>query len=230
MYFNKVSCIAKKKEERQIIKILISKFEKIYGSIGIHPHESKKNPSINSDKIIKLRNDNKKILGIGETGLDFYYNHSDKVIQKKLFLEHIHAASILDLPVIIHSRNAEKETLEIIKSESKNTNLKTLLHCFTGSKSFAHALLDLGSYISISGIVTFKNSSDLVHTISSIPIERLLIETDSPYLSPVPLRGKSNEPSHLIHTANKLALIKNLGIEEIEKQTTKNFFDLFKIK
>ena len=133
----------------------------------------------------------------------------------------------LNIPIIVHSRNAEKETYEILKSEKKNSNLKILLHCFTGSTDFAKKLLDIGAYISVSGIITFKNSIDLVNTVKQIPIDKLLIETDSPYLAPMPLRGKSNEPSYIIHTIEKLSLIKNISKKDIMLNTTKNFNKLF---
>ncbi len=210
------------------IKKIVSKFQNIYGTIGIHPHESKNFESINKNAIIKYKKESKKIIGVGETGLDFYYNHSDKNIQKKVFLEHIEAAVDLDIPLIVHSRSAEKDTLEILKSYMKNTKLKTIVHCFTGSKNFANKLIDIGCYISVSGIITFKNSVDLSKTILDIPIERLLVETDSPYLSPSPNRGKSNEPSYIIHTVKKLSEIKNIDIQTVRQKTTNNFTKLFK--
>ena len=210
------------------IKKIVSKFQNIYGTIGIHPHESKNFKSINKNAIIKYKKESKKIIGVGETGLDFYYNHSDKNIQKKVFLEHIEAAVDLDIPLIVHSRSAEKDTFEILKSYMKNTKLKTIVHCFTGSKNFANKLIDIGCYISVSGIITFKNSVDLSKTILDIPIERLLVETDSPYLSPSPNRGKSNEPSYIIHTVKKLSEIKNIDIQTVRQKTTNNFIKLFK--
>ena len=152
-----------------------------------------------------------------------------KKIQKKLFIEHIQAASELDIPVIVHSRNAEDDTYEILKNEKKNSNLKILIHCFTGSKSFAKKLLDLNSYISISGIITFKNSSELAHTVSTIPIENLLVETDSPYLAPLPYRGKPNEPSYIIHTIDKLSHIKKVSKKTVMTYTTNNFRKLFNL-
>ena len=159
---------------------------------------------INFSSISKLRNSHKKIIGIGETGLDYYYNYSDKLIQKKIFIEHIKAAAESNIPLIVHSRNAELDTYEILKSEKSNCNLKVLVHCFTGSKDFAKKLIDIDCYISVSGIITFKNSDELTNTISYIPIDKLLIETDSPYLAPIPFRGKSNEPSYIIHTLEKI--------------------------
>ncbi len=214
------------KSFEKIIKI-ITKYPSIYGSYGIHPHESEFNSNINSSKILEKINLSKKIIGIGETGLDFYYNHSKKEKQQSLFIEHINAAQESDLPVIVHTRSAESKTYDILKSEFKNKKFKILIHCFTGSKDFAYKLLDLGCYISASGIVTFKNSSELADTFKLIPNDRILVETDSPYLSPDPLRGKSNEPSHIIHTIRFLSKLKNLNENDLSKITTQNFFNLF---
>ena len=216
-------------ESFEKIKLIVEKYKNIYGTFGIHPHESKKYTNIDSKFIFKLKNKYKKIIGIGETGLDFYYNHSDKKIQKESFVEHISAASQLNIPVIVHSRNAETDTYEIIKSEKKNSNLKVLIHCFTGSKDFAKKLIDINCYISVSGIITFKNSIELIDTVSTIPIENLLVETDSPYLAPMPYRGKPNEPSYIVHTVEKLSLIKNISKQYVISNTTNNFKKLFKL-
>ena len=207
------------------IKILVNKDEIIYGTYGIHPHEAK-NDKVNSDKIIAEIKTNNKIIGIGETGLDFYYNHSDKDDQITSFEEHIKAAINLNIPLIIHSRNAEKETLEVF-NKYKNQNLKILMHCFTGSKKFAENLLSFGAYFSASGIITFKNSLELQNTFKFIPLNRILIETDSPYLAPVPNRGKQNEPSYVKYTAQKLADIKNISNIDLINNTTSNFNSLF---
>jgi len=214
-------------ESFEKIKILIEKYNNIYGTFGIHPHETKNFQNVNSNYILKIKKKYKKIIGIGETGLDFYYNHSDKNIQKKSFVDHIQAASELNVPVIVHSRNAETETFDILYSEVKNSNLKILIHCFTGSAEFAKKLIDINCFISISGIITFKNSVDLTKTVSNIPIEKLLVETDSPYLAPLPHRGKPNEPSYIIHTVDKLAQIKNTPKEKVALHTTNNFKLLF---
>ena len=211
------------------IKIITNKYKNVYGTFGIHPHESKDFTHVNESFILKTQSQNKKIIGIGETGLDFFYNFSDKDIQKKSFIEHINAASKLNIPVIVHTRNAEKETYEILKSENKNSNLKILIHCFTGSKEFAKKLLDINCYISVSGIITFKNSKELVKAVNLIPLENLLVETDSPYLTPDPFRGKTNEPSYIIHTVSKLSEIKKTSKENVMKLTTNNFKKLFKI-
>ena len=207
------------------IKLLVKQDDIIFGTYGIHPHEAK-NDKVNSDIIIKEVKNNDKIIGIGETGLDFYYNHSDKDDQITSFEEHIKASIELNIPLIVHSRNAEKDTLEIF-SKYRNKNLKILMHCFTGSKEFAENLLSLGAYFSASGILTFKNSLELQETFKSIPLSKLLIETDSPYLAPVPNRGKKNEPSYVKYTAQKLADIKNISNLDLINNTTSKFNNLF---
>ena len=207
------------------IKELVKKDKMIFGTYGIHPHEAK-NDIISSKQIINEIKKEKKIIGIGETGLDFYYNHSDKTDQIKSFEEHIKASIELNIPLIIHSRNAEDFTFEIL-NKFKEYNLKILMHCFTGSKLFSERLLDLDAYFSASGIITFKNSLELQETFKFIPLEKVLIETDSPYLAPVPYRGKKNEPSFVKYTAEKLAIIKNVSTEQLIKATTNNFNTLF---
>ena len=217
-------CTTLKSFER--IKILVNKDEMIFGTFGIHPHEAK-NDKITSDIIINEIKNNNKIIGIGETGLDFYYNNSDKIDQIKSFEEHIKASIVLDIPLIIHSRNAEQETLEIF-NKYKNDKLNILMHCFTGSKKFAEDLISIGAFFSASGIITFKNSLELQKTFKFISLDKLLIETDSPYLAPVPNRGKQNEPSFVKFTAQKLADIKQISNLDLIKNTTKNFNKLFK--
>ena len=212
------------------IIIIVDKYKNVNGTFGIHPHETTNHQEVNSSYITNIVKKNKKIIGIGETGLDFYYNHSDKKTQKKSFAEHIEAASQLDIPVIVHSRNAEDSTYEMIKSESRNTKVKFLIHCFTGTKEFAKKLVDLNCYISLSGIITFKNSNDLVEAVRHIPVENMLVETDSPYLAPAPYRGKTNEPSYIIHTIDKLSKIKQVSKDSIISYTTSNFNNLFSIK
>jgi len=212
------------------IKVIVKKYKNVYGTIGIHPHETNKNLDFSHKDIINYVKTNPKIIGIGETGLDFFYKHSDKKSQIKLFTEHLKASTILNIPAIVHSRNAEEETLKIIRDEiKKNKNLKVLIHCFTGSHGFASQLIDLGCYISLSGIITFKNSQTLVKTVETIPLNKMLIETDSPFLAPVPKRGKTNEPSFIKHTAEKLAAIKKINFNEISKKTSENFLLLFNL-
>ena len=207
------------------IKNIIDKDEMIYGTIGIHPHETNEN-LISAENIVKNFNENLKIIGIGETGLDFYYNNSDKNKQINSFNEHIKASIETNAPLIIHSRNAEKDTFDILNNY-KNDNVKILMHCFTGSKKFAEKLLDLNAYFSASGIITFKNSIDLQKTFKFLPLEKILIETDSPFLAPVPNRGKKNEPSYIDFTAKKLAEIKDITKPELIQITTDNFNKLF---
>ena len=207
------------------IKDIITEDEIIFGTIGIHPHETDNN-EISVDEIVKNFDENPKIIGIGETGLDFYYNNSDKEKQIKSFKKHIEASIKTNSPLIIHSRNAEDETFEIL-NQYHDKKLKILMHCFTGSKNFAERLLKLNAFFSASGIITFKNSLDLQKTFKFLPLDKILIETDSPYLAPVPNRGKKNEPSFLSFTAQKLADIKDLTKQEITKITTTNFNKLF---
>jgi len=207
------------------IKVIIEKDQMIYGTFGIHPHETENN-LVTKETIIKFVKENNKIIGIGETGLDFFYNHSDKSKQIESFKTHIEASIDLNIPIIIHSRNAEDETFKILNLY-KNKNLKILMHCFTGSLEFSKKLLSLNAYFSASGIITFKNSLDLQKTFETIPLEKLLIETDSPFLAPIPMRGKKNEPSFIKYTLSKMALLKDVSNEKMTTITTNNFNMLF---
>ena len=207
------------------IKNILKLDEIIYGTFGIHPHETKTN-IVTKNVIVENINQNHKLIGIGETGLDFYYNHSDKEKQIESFNQHIEAAIELELPLIVHSRNAEEETFEIL-NEYKNKNPKILMHCFTGSYVFFKKMEKLNSYFSASGIITFNNSSDLQNTFTKIPNNKLLVETDSPFLAPVPMRGKTNEPSFIKYTLKKLADLKKINEIEMINLTTKNFETLF---
>ena len=209
------------------VENLVKKDQIIYGTFGIHPHEANTN-SISKDKIIKNVSKNNKIIGVGETGLDFYYNNSDKVSQINSFEEHILASIELNKPIIIHSRNAEDETFELL-NKYKNQNIKILMHCYTGSLELAKKMLDLNSYFSASGIITFKKSVDLNNTFNFIPSDKILIETDSPFLAPVPKRGKTNEPSYLKYTLEHMAKIKNTSPQEMELITSQNFKKLFEL-
>ena len=204
---------------------IINKDPMIYGTFGIHPHESE-NDIVAKEQIKKNIESHNKIIGIGETGLDFYYNNSDKKKQIKSFEEHIQASIDLNVPLIVHSRNAEKETFDIL-NKFKDENLKILMHCFTGSKEFAEKLLKFNTFFSASGIITFKNATVLQNTFTSLPLDKLLIETDSPFLAPEPNRGKKNEPSFIIFTAEKLAKLKNISTKELIIKTTNNFNSLF---
>ena len=209
------------------IKTIVKTDKMIFGTYGIHPHETENN-TVNKNTIIKAVKENNKIIGVGETGLDFFYNHSNRDKQISSFKAHIEASIELNKPIIIHSRNAESETFDILNSY-KNSELKILMHCFTGSLEFSKKLLTLDAFFSASGIITFKNSADLQDTFKTIPLEKLLIETDSPFLAPIPMRGKKNEPSFIKYTLEKLSLLKETSIERMSNITTHNFNKLFNL-
>jgi len=199
--------------------------EIIYGTYGIHPHETKNN-KVTKKVIIENIKKHPKIIGIGETGLDFYYNHSQKDEQINSFKKHIEASIEINLPIIVHSRNAELETFAIL-NEYRNHKPKILMHCFTGSYEFFKEMEKLNSYFSASGIITFNNSLDLQKTFSKIPNSKLLVETDSPFLALIPMRGKKNEPSFIKYTIKKLADLKGIDETEMINITSKNFENLF---
>ena len=222
---NKILTICTTKESYKNILSIVKHDPMIYGTFGIHPHETNKD-KVTKDQILNEISKEKKIIGVGETGLDFYYNNSDKEAQIKSFHEHIEASIDLNMPLIIHSRNAENETFDIL-NEYANRNIKILMHCFTGSLNFAKKLMKLNAYFSASGIITFNNSLDLQKTFEQIPADKLLVETDSPFLAPVPMRGKKNEPSYVKYTLEKLSNIKSINSQELDKITTNNFNNLF---
>ena len=207
------------------IKKIIELDEMIYGSIGIHPHETS-DDRMEKEFIIDNANKYKKIIGVGETGLDFYYENSKKNDQIRSFIEHIEASIILKYPLIVHSRSAEKETFDILNNY-KNSDVKILMHCFTGSREFAKKMMSLNAYFSASGIITFKNSIELQETFKLIEKDKILIETDSPFLAPVPMRGKKNEPSYIKYTLQKLSELKSLNFDDLEEITNNNFEKLF---
>jgi TatD DNase family protein len=203
---------------------IVEKYENIYGAIGIHPNSTTSHLN-DLDKLIDIRKKSKKIISFGETGLDYFYKKSEKKDQIFSFEKHIEFAISEKIPVIIHTRDADADTISIIKKYYAKT--KFLIHCFTGSLDFAKNLLDLECLISFSGIITFKKSSDLRNVVKYVPMEKMLIETDSPYLSPDPLRGKSNEPANVKIVAENIALIKGISLEEVANLTTKNFKNFF---
>ena len=207
------------------IKKILELDDIIYGTFGIHPHETDKN-YVSKKIILNNIKKNRKIIGIGETGLDFYYNNSKKNKQIDSFKIHIEAALEANLPLIVHSRNAEKETFNVL-NEYKNQRPKILMHCFTGSYIFYKEMKKLDSYFSASGIITFNNTKELQNTFSKISTDKLLVETDSPFLAPVPMRGKKNEPCYIEHTIKKLSEIKNINLEDMINITTHNFEKLF---
>lgn len=198
----------------------------IWASVGIHPHEADEHPEIDAERLIAAAH-HPKVVGIGETGLDYYYDHSDRERQQASFRSHIIASRKTGLPLIIHTRDAEEDTLSILREEMEKGAFPALIHCFTASGAFADAALELGLFISISGIVTFKNAKDLQESAARLPLERLLIETDSPFLAPVPHRGKSCEPAFVADTAQFLANLRGESVEQLTSVTQANFFALF---
>jgi len=205
---------------------IAKKYHNIFASVGIHPSEVEKiHPA---SELIKLA-ENPKVVGLGETGLDYFYNKDLKhqKLQRSSFHEHIIASQQNNLPVIIHTRDAEDDTYRLLKENKKEQEFPGLIHCFTASKEFASKMLDLGMYISISGIITFKNAENIREALKYIPLDRILVETDSPYLAPVPKRGKTNEPSYTKYIVEFLAELKNISTEQMAEQTTTNFFQLF---
>lgn len=203
-------------------------YDFVYASIGIHPCNVSKQAKISAEEIIKICEEHPKIIGIGETGLDYYHDKSAIELQKSSFLEHIKASQKNNLPTIIHSRDSDSDMMDILESEQKNQKFPALLHCFSSSKELARKALDLGIYISISGIVTFKNATALQEIVKFLPLEFLLVETDSPYLAPTPHRGGINQPAYTRHVVEFIAQLRGESVEKITHQTTENFFKIFK--
>ncbi|MFZ4746772.1 MAG: TatD family hydrolase [Sphingomonas sp.] len=198
----------------------------VWATIGIHPHEADAHPDVDTAKLV-ARAAHPRVIGIGETGLDFYYDHSDRDRQRVSFRSHIAASRATGLPLIVHTRNAEEDTAAILTEEMGKGAFPGVIHCFTASEAFARIALDLGLYISISGIVTFKNAKDLQATATTIPEDRLLIETDAPFLSPVLHRGKTGEPAFVADTARFLSVLCGVSVEELGQMTSANFHRLF---
>lgn len=209
------------------VKEITQKFDNIYCSVGVHPHAASEEGQKNPEELIE-HSKYKKVVGIGETGLDYYYEFSAKEDQRANFLVHIEAARKTGLPLIVHSRDADQEMIDLLQREYTKEPFMGVMHCFSSSRQLAEAALDIGFYISFSGIITFKNADELRLIAKDIPINRILIETDSPFLAPIPNRGKPNEPSFLIHTAKTLAEIKEVSYDNLSDITTENFFNLFK--
>ena len=203
---------------------IVNKYSNVYGAIGIHPNSTTNNLN-NLNELLSIKKKNKKIIAFGETGLDYFYKRSEKNDQLFSFEKHIEFSISENVPVIIHTRDADDDTISTIKKYHLKT--KFLIHCFTGSLDFAKKLLDLGCLISFSGIITFKKSNDLRTVVKYVPMNKMLIETDSPYLSPDPLRGKINEPANVKIVAENIASIKNISLEEVASLTTKNFNSFF---
>ncbi len=202
------------------------RYPQLYCSVGIHPHEAAAEPPADPARLIELSR-HPKVVGIGETGLDYYYEHSPREAQQRSFRAHIDAARETGLPLIVHTRDADRDTAEMLHAAYREGPFTGLIHCFSTSKELAEKTLEIGFYLSLSGIVTFKRSHDLRAIVAALPVGRLLVETDAPYLAPVPVRGKRNEPSFVAHTAGELARLKGLEPEQLARQTTRNFLRLF---
>ena len=198
----------------------------VWASVGIHPHEADGHTGIDATKLIE-RAHNPRVIGIGETGLDYYYDKSDRAQQRSSFREHIVAARETGLPIIVHTRDAEDDTAQILSEEMQLGTYTGVIHCFTASANFARTALDLGLYISLSGIVTFKNAADIQEVAKWLPADRILVETDAPFLAPVPHRGKTGEPGFVADTARFIADLRGEGEDALAAQTTTNFYRLF---
>ena len=198
----------------------------VWASVGIHPHEADAHPQIDAEKLIAAAA-HPRVIGIGETGLDYYYDHSDRARQQASFRAHIAAARATRLPLIVHTRDAERDTADILAEEMGKGAFPALIHCFTASQEFADTVLALGLYVSISGIVTFKNAKPLQQTAANLPADRLLIETDAPFLAPVPHRGRTGEPAFVADTAAFLAGLRGDDVADLMASTAGNFFTLF---
>lgn len=218
--------ISTKRSEWDQVRATATREPGVYASVGIHPHNADGHSDLTRKTLLDATKD-PRVVGIGETGLDYYYEHSDRDTQARLFRLHIDVARETGLPVIIHTRDAEEDTLRLLREERTRGAFPALIHCFTASEAFGHAVLDLGLTISLSGIVTFKNARELQATARTIPSDRLLVETDSPFLAPVPHRGKACEPAFVADTARFVAELRGVPVDELAMQTTTNFAALF---
>jgi TatD DNase family protein len=218
--------ISTKRSDFAEVKKLAETYPQIYCSIGVHPHEAEPHEDISEAELL-LEANHPRVIGIGETGLDYYYEHSPRAVQQELFRRHIHVARTLDLPLIVHSRDADEDTVAILQESYQHAPFKFLIHCFSSTKYLADESVKIGGYISVSGIITFRKSEALREVVRGIPLERLLVETDAPYLAPEPYRGKPCEPAYTALTARKLAEIKEISAEELAQATTSNFLQLF---
>ena len=218
--------ISTKISEFERVRAIAERFPHVYCTVGIHPHEAEHEPETSAARLIELAQ-HPKVVGIGETGLDFFYEHSPRKAQETAFRAHITAARETGLPLVVHTREADDNTARILSEEMEKGAFTGLLHCFTSSRQLAEKAVEMGFYISLSGILTFKKAEELRETVEALPLNRLLVETDAPYLAPVPKRGKRNEPSFVVHTAARLAEIKHVSDAELAEATTSNFLRLF---
>ncbi|MGO4166827.1 TatD family hydrolase [Novosphingobium sp. YAF33] len=219
--------ISTRRSEWERVVGTAARYPDVWASVGIHPHEADQHADLGEAALLEATQ-HAKVVGIGETGLDYYYDKSDREVQQALFRTHITVSRKTGLPLIIHTRDAEDDTFRILEDEMGKGAFPALIHCFTASADFGSKVLDLGLSISISGIVTFKNAQDLQGVVATIPEDQLLVETDSPFLAPVPHRGKRCEPAYTADTARFVADLRGISIEELGSATTRNFFNLFK--
>ncbi|HQU84903.1 MAG TPA: TatD family hydrolase [Pyrinomonadaceae bacterium] len=203
------------------------KYENVFASVGVHPHDAKLYDDNAEMRLITLARESSKVIAWGEIGLDYYYDHSPRDVQREVFIRQIRKAKELDLPIIIHSRDADDETVEILTKECSYEGFHGIMHCFGGTAEMAESLMTIGFLISFAGNVTFKKAENLRDAAQVVPLERLLIETDCPFLTPIPFRGKRNEPAYVVHTAQFLADFYGISLEKLADQTTKNFLDFF---
>lgn len=208
------------------ILVIAERHDNVFCTVGTHPHNAAEEPDVTVDELVKLAR-HPKVIGIGEAGLDYHYDHSPRDQQAKSFHIHIAAARETGLPLVIHSREAEADTAAILEEEMEKGAFKPLLHCFSSRADLAERGLKLGAYVSFSGILTYKNAEDIRATARDVPMDRLLVETDAPYLAPVPYRGKTNEPAFVVKTLERLAEVKDVTSEEMANTTSRNFFTLF---
>ena len=208
---------------------LAEKHDNIFAAIGVHPHDAKTFDAESEKRLIDLVKSSKKVIAWGEIGLDFYYDHSPREVQYEIFRRQINIARELDLPIIIHSRDADDETVEVLTEECNYENFRGIMHCFGGTPKMAQKLMKIGFMISFAGNVTFKKAENLRDAARVVPLEKLLIETDCPYLTPIPFRGKRNEPMYVAETAKFLAEFYRIEVEKLANQTTQNFIDFFRI-
>jgi len=212
--------------EFERVHAIARRFPDVYCSVGVHPHDADAEGQKDPERLIALARDD-KVIGIGETGLDYYYDNSAREAQRVSFRTHIEAARATGLPLIVHSRDADADTIEILREGADEGAYPGLIHCFTAGPALAEAALGLGLYISLSGVVTFKTADELRAVAKTLPLDRILVETDSPYLAPVPKRGKKNEPAFVAHTAQYLAALLGLEADALARITSDNFFRLF---
>lgn len=198
----------------------------VWYSVGVHPHEAAGHVDVTTDDLVRLA-EPREVVAIGESGLDYHYDHSPRHTQQHMFRRHIAAARATGLPLVVHTRGADGDTAAILREEMAVGAFTGLIHCFSTGRELAEFAIELGLYVSIAGIVTFKNAHGLRDTVAALPLERLLVETDSPYLAPVPHRGRRNEPAWVVHTAQRIAELKHVGVDEVAAVTTDNFFRLF---